>query len=31
MQDHIKIIGILWIVFGCFSLLAAAALFQKTV
>lgn len=28
MQDHIKIIGILWIVFGCFSLLAAAALFM---
>ena len=28
MQDHVKIIGILWIVFGCFSLLAAAALFM---
>jgi hypothetical protein len=28
MQDHIKIIGILWIVFGCFSLLGAAAIFM---
>jgi len=27
MQDHVKIIGILWIIFGCFSLLGAAALF----
>jgi hypothetical protein len=28
MQDHIKIIGILWIVFGAFSLFAAAFLFM---
>jgi len=28
MKDHVKIIGILWIVFGCFSLIAAAALFM---
>lgn len=28
MQDHVKIIGILWIVFGSFSLLGAAAIFM---
>ena len=28
MQDHVKIIGILWIVFGCFSLLGAALIFM---
>ena len=28
MKDHVKIIGILWIIFGCFSLLGAAALFM---
>jgi hypothetical protein len=28
MQDHVKIIGILWIVFGAFSLFGAAILFM---
>jgi len=27
MRDHVKIIGILWIVFGCFSLIAAMFLY----
>ena len=27
MQDHVRIIGILWIVFGCFSLIGAMVLF----
>jgi hypothetical protein len=27
MQDHVKIIGILWIVFGCLSLIAALLLY----
>ncbi|MGA2586148.1 MAG: hypothetical protein ABSF88_03870 [Candidatus Aminicenantales bacterium] len=27
MQDHVKIIGILWIVFGCLSLIAALFLY----
>jgi len=27
MQDHVKIIGILWIVFGCFSLMGALVLY----
>jgi hypothetical protein len=27
MQDHVKIIGILWVVFGCFSLIGAMVLF----
>jgi hypothetical protein len=28
MNDHVKIIGILWIIFGAFSLFAAAVLFM---
>lgn len=31
MNDHVKIIGILWIVFGALSLLAAAFLFMLLV
>jgi len=27
MQDHIKVIGILWIIFGCLSLFGALVLF----